>query len=163
MSKGHLNQDQLAVLFREVYELLVKTDWPKVESSQMERTITRNYVAPVIRDYLVNKGAFHLVLRSDGFLAPRPLLRHGMSFSPDVDISRLNQRALAIEVKILRDNDASGSLTKALGQTFAYKGLGYENSIGLIFESRSRKARYLDDFIREMNKIDNSTKFIYCS
>ncbi len=163
MPKASVSKSEVARVFDEVYELLSGSNWPQVESAQLERSITRNNVAPIIRDYLLNKGAFHLVLRSDGFLAPRPLLRHGMSFTPDVDLSRLSQRILAIEVKILRDHDASGSLSKAIGQTFAYKALGYETSIGLIFESRSRKARNLGNFIEQMNDIDRNVKFIYSS
>jgi hypothetical protein len=163
MPRSNLSKNEVSALFNEVFGQLLNSSWPQIESSQMERSVTRNFVAPLIRDFLLNKGAFHLVLRSDGFLAPRPLIRHGMSFAPDVDISRLNQRILAIEVKILRDNDASGSLTKAIGQTFAYKALGYEKAIGLIFESRNRKARNLEEFINQMNSIDSDVKFIYAS
>jgi hypothetical protein len=163
MNRHEVSKEEINELFHDVFNLLRKSEWPQIHSHQQEKSITRNLVAPVIRNYLVNRGAHQFVLRSDGYLTPRPLVRHGMSFTPDVDISRLNQRLLAIEVKMLRNSDASGSLTKALGQTFSYRALGYERTIGLIFESRDRKARNLDEFIQEMNSVDRDVQFIYAA
>lgn len=164
MTRGaHLSKDQIEKLHTEIASRFSNHNWPDLESGQLERTVTKNFVAPIVRTYLDNIGASTLVLRHDGQLQPRPLVRHGMSFAPDLDISRLNQRCLAVEVKILRSNDASGSLTKAIGQTFSYKALGYESSIGLIFEGRGRKYSNLQEELSQMSKYEKLIKFIYIS
>jgi hypothetical protein len=164
VSRGaQLSRGQIENLHADIVDKFSNHPWPDLEPGQLERTVTKNIVAPIVRTYLDNIGASTLVLRHDGQLQPRPLIRHGMSFAPDLDISRLNQRCLAIEVKILRSTDASGSLTKAIGQTFSYKALGYESSIGLIFEGRGRRYSNLQEELSQMSKYEKLIQFIYIS
>jgi hypothetical protein len=163
MKEAKLSSEKIQKLHSDIVAKLKDHNWSELLPGQLERSLTKHEVAPVIRGYLDNIGASTLVLRHDGNLQPRPLIRHGMSFAPDLDISRLNQRCLAIEVKILRNSDASGSLTKAIGQTFSYKALGYESSIGLIFEGRSRRYSNLQEELNQMSSYEELIDFIYIS
>jgi hypothetical protein len=161
MKKAKLDPSEIRKLHFDVLEKLRDHKWPKILPSQLERSITRNTVAPIIKDHILNIGANTLVVRHDGHLAPRAIIRHGMSFAPDLDISRLNQRCLAIEVKILRPNDASGSLSKAIGQTLAYKALGYEGTIGLILDGRGTSRPGLQELIESFGDKDKLISFVY--
>jgi hypothetical protein len=83
-----------------------------------------------------------------------------MTFLPDAQASLGAQKILAIEVKILRDGDPSGSLSKAIGQTFMYRALGFEMSLGLIFDYMSKRHVGLENPLSEIDQIDNRVKFI---
>jgi hypothetical protein len=90
-------------------------------------------------------------VRYDGHLAARPLIQHGMTFLPDAQITLHSQKILAVEVKIIRDVDPSGSLSKAIGQTIMYKSLGFESSIGLIFDMRKERHDSLAETLLSLN------------
>jgi hypothetical protein len=83
-----------------------------------------------------------------------------MTFLPDAQASLGSQKILAIEVKILRDSDPSGSLSKAIGQTLMYRALGFEMALGLIFDNRTRKHSGLEDPLAMLDQKENRVKFI---
>ena len=109
---------------------------------------------------LYKLGERQLVLRYDGKLNPRSMLRHGMNFLPDIEVYLYSQKCIAIEVKILRDHDASGSLAKAIGQTFMYKALGFEIAIGVIFDARTRTRAGLQQTLDELVLSETRVNFI---
>ena len=70
------------------------------------------------------------------------------------------QKILSIEVKILRDSDPSGSLSKAVGQTYLYRALGFEMSLGLIFDGRTKNFAGLEDTLAKLDDQENRVKFV---
>ena len=54
---------------------------------------------------------------------------------------KAHEKYISYEVKILRDGDPGGALTKAIGQTALYARLGYRASFGLIFDQRTSVSR----------------------
>lgn len=149
---GKLNA--LLVLF------LQERDWPFVPASHLERSFTHREVGPALAEFLASINEKHFLLRFDGDINPRSILRHGMNFLPDAEITLFSQKCVAIEVKILRDNDASGSLSKAVGQTFLYRALGFEIAIGLIIDSRSKPRRDLQETLDHLSESDPMVTFI---
>ena len=156
----YLTNARLNKLHELVREGLESTEWPAIKEGQQERSITNHFVGPAVKSVLEVIGERQLILRHDGEIAPRSMVRYGMSFSPDVEISLYSQKCLAIEVKILRDHDASGSLTKAIGQTFMYKALGFEKVIGLIFDARKKFRVGLQETLDELISQSPDVTFI---
>jgi hypothetical protein len=155
-----LSQSKLDKLSAITVEHLRSVDWVMPVVGQQERTVTNHSVGPSIERLMEGLREPHLVIRYDGKLNPRSILRHGMNFLPDVEVYMFTQKCLAIEVKILRDSDASGSLTKAVGQTFLYKALGFEIAIGLIFDIRKNKRSGLQQTLDELSQFDDRVNFI---
>jgi hypothetical protein len=155
-----LSQSKLDKLSAITVEYLKNVDWVLPVVGQQERTVTNHSVGPAIENLIEGLREPHLVLRYDGKLNPRSILRHGMNFLPDVEVYMFTQKCLAIEVKILRDTDASGSLTKAVGQTFLYKALGFEIAIGLIFDIRKNKRSGLQQTLDDLSQFDDRVSFI---
>jgi hypothetical protein len=127
---------------------------------QQERSLTKNQIGPALKEFVTKLGISQIVVRYDGDNPVRPLLRHGMTFLPDAQASLGSQKILAIEVKILRDSDPSGSLSKAIGQTLMYRALGFEMALGLIFDNRTRKHSGLEDPLAMLDQKENRVKFI---
>jgi hypothetical protein len=159
--KSELNSDQLEKVFRVVESDLKGASWPRVDPRQQERSITQHVVRPVIETTLERIGEKRLLLGSDGLKVPKPILKFGMSFSPDLEIRFFHQKCIAFEVKVLRDSDASGSLTKAIGQTLVYKNLGFEYAICLIFDARPRRNSDLEEFLEQKIAKKSEFTFIY--
>lgn len=113
-----------------------------------------------MENLLLKLGERQLVIRYDGKLNPRSMMRHGMNFLPDLEVYLYSQKCIALEVKILRDNDASGSLSKAIGQTFMYKALGFEIAIGLIFDARTKSRAGLQETLDELVSSETRVNFI---
>jgi hypothetical protein len=127
---------------------------------QLERSLTRNHVGPALQKFVNSLIMPQLIVRYDGHKSVRPLLRHGMTFLPDAQVTLGNQKIVAIEVKILRDGDPSGSLSKAIGQTYLYRALGFEMSMGIIVDARSRKHSGLEVPLELIDNLENRVKFI---
>ena len=155
-----LNTARLNKLQQLVQSGLESADWPAIKDGQQERSITHYFAGPVVDSVLQSIGERQLILRHDGAIAPRSIVRYGMSFSPDIEISLYSQKCLAVEVKILRDHDASGSITKAVGQTFMYKALGFEKAIGLIFDARKRVKPGLEQTLNELTNDNPDVSFV---
>lgn len=98
---------------------------------------------------------YQIVLSYDDATPARPLLKYGMTFLPDAHLNPGHQKICAMEVKFLRDSDPSRSQNKAVGQTFMFRTLGYDMSIGLIFDLRSYASLY---FQNDLNKLSNSSE-----
>ena len=154
-----LSASRLNKLQQLVQAGLESAAWPEIREGQQERSITHHYVGPVVKSVLETVGERQLILRHDGAIAPRSILRYGMSFSPDLEISLYSQKCLAVEVKILRDHDASGSLTKAVGQTFMYKALGFDKVIGLIFDVRKNTKLGLRETLNQLTEDSPDVSF----
>ena len=101
-----------------------------------ETNFTSNVLMPWLGEKVLSLQHPGLYVRGDGGPSVRPLLWSGISFFPDMAIVEGETTHIAFEIKILGNNDPSGSLTKAIGQTALYSNLGYANSYGLIFEQR---------------------------
>ena len=156
----HLNAVRLNKLHQLIQSGLQSADWLPIKDGQQERSITHHCVGPVVQSVMESIGEKQLILRHDGAIAPRSIIRYGMSFSPDIEISLYSQKCLAVEVKILRDHDASGSITKAVGQTFMYKALGFEKVVGLIFDTRKKVKTGLEQTLNELTKDNPDVSFI---
>jgi len=130
------------------------------DQGQQEREFTKEQVGPALQQFLIETFRSQITLRFDGELSARPLIRYGMKFYPDAQLSFRTQRILSVEVKIIRDSDASGSLSKAIGQTLMYRALGYECSLGLIVDARSNSADSLNDSLTFIDAQLNRTKFV---
>jgi len=142
----HINDSTVGKIFNRVLADLDSISWPKIDQNRQERWVTKHLVRPIVSKTLLEIGEKRLILSSDGENAPRQIIKYGMSFSPDLDITYLEQRCIAFEIKLLRDADASGSISKAIGQAIMYKELGYQNSLCLIIDCRSRKSTQLVEF-----------------
>jgi hypothetical protein len=64
-----------------------------------------------------------------------------MLFFPDIEIAEFAARYVAVEVKILRGAQATGSVTKALGQAVLYRSLGFLSAFVIIVDLRPRSDR----------------------
>jgi hypothetical protein len=154
----NLSSSQLDRLFVALLEYLDEVENPQIAWGQQERTLTKVWVGPKLREFVDKLLIPQIVLRFDGATPVRPLYKHGMTFLPDAHLNLGHQKICAVEVKFLRDSDPSGSLNKAIGQTFMYRTLGYEMSIGLIFDLRSGSDL---DFQNDLNEISSSKSRVF--
>jgi hypothetical protein len=127
---------------------------------QIERSLTKKQIGPALNKFVESLLVPQLLVRYDGHKTVKPLLRHGMTFLPDAHVTLGNQKVAALEVKILRDGDPSGSLSKAIGQTYLYRALGFEMSLGLIIDARTKKYDGLEVPIEKIDDVENRIKFI---
>lgn len=151
-------EGQVGAVFEKILTDLDSMQWEKVDPNRQERWVTKHLVRPVVKKTLDNIGERRLLLSSDGETKPRQINRFGMTFSPDLDVTFLSQRCISFEVKLLRDSDASGSITKALGQSIIYHELGYSYSLCLIFDCRTRRNSSLVEFALDKKYSDNRVK-----
>lgn len=154
------NESQLNEFFTEVNDFIVRQKFVLRDQGQQEREFTKEQVGPALQKFLNDTLRSQITLRFDGELSALPLIRYGMKFYPDAQLSFRTQRILSVEVKIIRDSDASGSLSKAIGQTLMYRALGYECSIGLILDARSNSADSLSDSLEFIDTQLSRTKFV---
>ena len=154
----YIDEFKIGKIFNRIIADLDIHNWPAIDSWRQERWVTKHIVRPVVANTLNQIGEKRLILSSDGEYAPKKIVKYGMSFSPDLDVTFLNQRCIAIEVKLLREIDASGSITKALGQTILYQEFGYENSLCLIFDCRKKKSTQLAEFALSSEYSHNKVK-----
>ena len=155
-----LKESEIERFFEKVIAYFENEKIEAIAEGQQERTLTKTQVGPALRAFTDGIGIPQIVVRFDGDVAVRPLQRHGMTFLPDAQASLGNQKILAIEVKILRDSDPSGSLSKAIGQTFMYRALGFEMALGLIFDNRSKHFSGLENPLSQVDQKNNRVKFI---
>lgn len=130
---------------------------------QLERSLTKSQIGPALQNFVNSLMMPQLIVRFDGHKAVRPLLRHGMTFLPDAQVILGNQKVAAIEVKILRDKDPSGCLSKAIGQTHLYHALGFEMSLGVIVDARTKKNDGLESALLKIDNLEKRIKFILFS
>lgn len=103
------------------------------------------------------KGLNHpgLYVRGDGGPSVPPITWEGITIFPDLVIVDGPSKYVAIEVKVISDVDPGGSLTKAVGQSVLYARLGYENSVGMIFDIRGSSKRI--DQVRAVEELEFSS------
>lgn len=136
-----LNDRQLQNLVR------IAEGWVKeieVEASSLndgETVFTGSVLLPWLQKKVSTLLKPELYVRGDGGPPVQPLIWEGMTFYPDLAVVSAYEKYLAFEVKILRDGDPGGALTKAIGQTSLYERLGYSATFGLIFDQRSSVGR----------------------
>ena len=136
-----LNDRQLRNLIR------IAEGWVKeieVEAKSLsggETAFTGEVLLPWLQKKVSTLLKPELYVRGDGGPPVQPLVWEGITFYPDLAVVSVHERYLAFEVKILRDGDPGGALTKAIGQTSIYARLGYSATFGLIFDQRSSVAR----------------------
>jgi hypothetical protein len=136
-----LNDRQLRNLIR------IAEGWVKeieVESSDLlvgETSFTGDVLLPWLQRKVSGLLKPDLYVRGDGGPPVQPLVWEGITFYPDLAVVSAYEKYLAFEVKILRDGDPGGALTKAIGQTSLYERLGYSATFGLIFDQRSSVGR----------------------
>lgn len=152
MSKDSLSESEISVFFARLGEYLRTQEFLLESQNIQEREITATTVGPALKQFVSGLLIPQMMVRYDGDLASKPLLRNGMSFFPDAQVSLNLQKVLSVEVKIIRDQDPSGSLSKAIGQAIIYRELGFECSIGLIFDFRKNRH---DSLVDTLNSIGN--------
>lgn len=154
-----LSQTQIEVFFSKAIDFLTQQKFELNEQGQQERELTTHQVGPAIKSFTQNLLINQLIVRYDGHLPARPLIKYGMTFLPDAQVTLHTQRLLAVEVKIIREIDPSGSLSKAIGQTQMYRALGFECAIGLIFDLRKSRHSSLSNSLQSLER-DPRTKFV---
>lgn len=157
-----LSQSQVEIFFSRALDFLTKQKFELNEQGQQERELTTNQVGPAIKSFTQNLLTNQLIVRYDGHLPARPLMKYGMTFLPDAQVTLHTQKLLAVEVKIIREIDPSGSLSKAIGQTQMYRALGFESAIGLIFDLRKSRHHSLSNTLQSLER-DQRTKFLLFS
>ncbi len=145
-----LSQDQLDVFFSKTVDFLLKQQFKLNEKGQQERDLTTRQVGPSLKSLTQTLLLNQLVVRYDGHLPARPLIQCGMTFLPDAQITLHSQKVMAVEVKIIREQDPSGSLSKAIGQTLMYRALGFESALGIIFDLRKERHFALDETLKAL-------------
>jgi hypothetical protein len=115
-------QLRLAALFR---SWLSSLHLPIPDLTTSEPIYTGEVLLPRVEEWVRGLSKDFLLVRGDGGLPALPLIIDGMSFYPDVEVAAQSDRYLGVEVKFLRTAaDATGSLSKALGQAAIYRALG---------------------------------------
>ena len=155
-----LKESELENFFKKVVTFFESASIEALAQGQQERSLTKNQIGPALKVFVTSLRIPQIVVRHDGDTAVRPLLRHGLTFLPDAQASLGSQKVLAVEVKILRDSDPSGSLSKAIGQTLMYRAMGFEMAIGLIFDNRSKNYQGLEIPLALLDQDENRVKFI---
>lgn len=116
----------------------------EVDSSSLnsgETSFTGEILLPWLQKKVSALLKPELYVRGDGGPPVQPLIWEGITFYPDLAVVTAHEKYLAFEVKILRDGDPGGALTKAIGQTSLYARLGYRATFGLIFDQRRSVSR----------------------
>jgi hypothetical protein len=158
--RSHLTDKELDNLYKKVILYFQSYDFAALGENQLELALTKAQIGPALKKIMLQLGFQQMIIRFDGDSSVKPLVRYGMTFLPDLQAYIGMQKILAIEVKILRDQDASGALNKAIGQTFIYRELGYEMAIGMIFDKRIRKSENLFALLDSLSDKLNRTKFL---
>jgi len=136
-----LNESQLRNLIH------IAESWVKeieVEASALqdgEIVFTGKVLLPWLQKKVSTLLKPELYVRGDGGPPVQPLIWEGITFYPDLAVVTAYEKYLAFEVKILRDGDPGGALTRAIGQTSLYERLGYMATFGLIFDQRNSVAK----------------------
>jgi len=105
--------------------------------SETEEQYTARVVRPYIDKFVKDTRSPGLVVRSDGQQQPLRVQVNGITAIPDIEIGEGREVLLAVEVKFLRDQDPSGSLTKAIGQAVLYRSLRAHQAAVMLIDMRS--------------------------
>jgi hypothetical protein len=136
-----LNDRQLRNLVRIAENWVKEIEVEATALSLGETAFTGEILLPWLQKKVSTLLKPELYVRGDGGPPIQPLNWEGITFYPDLAVVSVYEKYLAFEVKILRDSDPGGALTKAIGQTSLYSRLGYTSTFGLIFDQRTSVAR----------------------
>lgn len=136
-----LQESQVENLFKKLLDELFSVRFPAPEIEELEESFTARVLLPWLSNWVKSLQTPGLYVRGDGGASINPVRFHGANLYPDLSISAFEAYYVAIEVKYLRNEDAGGSLTKAVGQTFLYRHGGFAASFALIFDLRSREMK----------------------
>jgi len=104
-----------------------------------EVPFTSEVLLPWLRRKVKGLNKPGLYVRGDGGPAVHNMHWHGFDFYPDLAIVQDNFKLIGFEVKLIRQNDSSAPLTKAIGQTMVYSRLGFNFCHGLVFDLRNQQ------------------------
>lgn len=150
-----LGDHQLKRLAEEYSKFIESLELPRVKETQQERSFTQKVVYPKLLEWVESLEIPQLIVRSDGIRTPRQINKFGMTFIPDLEVTHLSQKCIAVEVKLLRSTDPSGSLAKAVGQAKLYRELGFEISSAIIVDARRRNYQGLNQFGNSFSDFEN--------
>ncbi len=126
--------DRLDALFRPA---IVTWKIPRSKLNLSETEFTGTVLVPRVLEFVKSLRHRSLIVNGDGFSPPSSLVFARMSFVPDIEILEFGHRLLAIEVKMIRENDPTGAFTKSIGQAVVYKSLGFEFAHVLLIDCRN--------------------------
>lgn len=153
-----LSDSQIDKLALFVDDWLEELQPPLTSALETEPKFTANELLPWLRTNVEGLNKSGLYVRGDGGPVIKPVVWEGVPFLPDLSIVMGDHRYISFEVKLLRDQDPGGSLSKALGQTLLYSKLGYSYSFGLIFDCRSDANRKQQFSIKDRFEITPRAK-----
>lgn len=157
-----LTDSQQRKLFEKLTESIKLERFEPPRDSEREPDFTGRVLLPWLTIWV--KGLNHpgLYVRGDGGPSVPPITWQGITIFPDLVIVDGPSKYVALEVKVISDVDPGGSLTKAVGQSVLYAKLGYENSIGMIFDiRRSSKPINQVRVVEELEVSTNTSVFIF--
>lgn len=131
-----------------------------VSATETEPKFTANVLLPWLRLKVESVNKAGLYVRGDGGPVIKPVVWEGVPFLPDLSIVMGDDKYVAFEVKLLRDQDPGGSLSKAVGQTLLYSKLGYSYSFGLVFDCRTSTNK--GDHFTIQDRFEITTKAKVC-
>ena len=134
MAPLSLSRASVLRLFGIVNEQLRSAALPAPAARESEEKYTDRCVLPVVRSVVERTRISHLLVGGHHTGINRPVRYLGFDFHPDVLVIYRGQRLLAYEVKFLAGGDASGALSKAIGQASIYGMHGYSASAALILD-----------------------------
>ena len=129
--KDEFTADHAAGIRKIVRAALLGQQLPKREPGEREPQYVARAVRPIVVSALAKYPA--LVCHGEGGLRAHEVSYARFMFVPDLSISHLQQRILAIEAKFLVSGQ--DSISEALGQASIYAFAGYFCSIALVLTS----------------------------
>lgn len=139
MSTSSLTDKQFSILIKVISRTLEDTEFGQPKLGSTELFITKNHVIPRIEEVIAKIKKKGLNVRGDGSQPVRPIYKSNFSVKPDIEIENYGERLIAVEVKILKKKDPTGSLSKAIGQGLLYRVWGYKAVFVLVFDFRPGK------------------------
>ena len=130
-----------AAIRKIICSALQRRQLPKRLAAEREPQYVARAIRPIIVLALEKYPA--LVCHGEGGLRAHEVSYAGLPFVPDLSISHLQQRILAIEAKFLVNRQ--DSITEALGQASIYAFAGYFCSIALVLSSSGPEVQ--DSFV----------------
>jgi len=158
----NLTEDQLSTLSNFLSEILESLFLDNVELTVSENEFTASHLFPWVKEKINTLKKQGLYVRGEGGPAVQPLIWQGVSFLPDISVDFFSTKAIAFEIKIIRNSDPTGSFSKAIGQTLIYSIAGYYQSFALVFDFRNpAKSKSTVKFSNSLELTDRCKLFYY--
>jgi len=156
-----LDETQISNLYNFLVEEIAAREFEGPLDDELEKAFTGRVLYPWLKNWVSDLRKPGLYVRGDGGPSVSPVVWHGINFHPDLGIYSGENKFVSFEVKLLSNSDPGGALTKAVGQTLMYEHLGFERSIGMIFNLAPAKA--LNYCLSESIEINPRTQVIILS